>query len=444
MSDRETAYKILNDIFNNDMLYQDALASAFVNAQKAGEDVNKAWVTRLVKGVTERYLSLVFLIEEQAGRKFEKIHKNVRIVLLLGLYQGMYMNVPVSAAVNESVKLAVKHKLAGLRGFVNGVLRGIFREFEGAESADEFIAEKAEAKYPGDEDKQLSVITSTPVWIIKNYENYSDDVKSILYGQFSEQVLTISPLRSHTSDTKLQEAFKKENTGFSLKNFSASGEEFTYYEISPGKAVYELPSFKKGYYIVQDPASMLASEMVPLIPEMKVIDVCAAPGGKAIHLADRITAVSGHVTACDISATKVDKINDTIKRTGLVNITTLPADAAKNIKNFNNFFDVAVCDLPCSGLGVIAKKPDIKYKTGESDPAELSKLQKSILENVIRYVKCGGYICFSTCTLTKCENEDNVKFLCEKGFTEIKSVTLLPDREHDGFFISILKKNRED
>ena len=441
MKDREAGYKILCDIFNDGVLYQDAMASALARAEADREDIGRAWIGRLVNGVTEKYLTLRFVIEEQAGRKFSKINKNIRIILLMGLYQGMYMNVPVSAAVNESVKLAVSHSMSGLRGFVNGVLRGIFRDFEASgKTAGDYVKDKAFAKYPDNENKRLEIIYSTPEWIIENYRNYTPDVEKILASQFEEHRLACYVLKSRTGEEELEEAFKKEGTEYKKCVFSEADTEFVYYMIKPSAPLEKTPSFKKGFYIIQDPASMLASETVPLKKEMKVIDVCAAPGGKAIHLADRLAEYSGHVTACDISASKVDRINDSVKRTGMVNMTTLPADAEKNIKNFRDFFDAAVCDLPCSGLGVISRKPDVKYKTKETDPAQLSDLQKRILDNVSTYVKAGGYICFSTCTLTKCENEENVEFLVNKGFKEIKTITLLPCEEHDGFFISILKK----
>ena len=445
MNDRELAYKILCRIFNDEVLCQDALSAAFEEADKkeGAQGINKGWVNHLVVGVVERYLTLTYLIEKQSGRKFNKINKNVRIILLMGVYQGLYMNVPSSAACNESVKLATKHKLAGLKGFVNGVLRGLFRAYEasGKTTAEEFILSLT--KEEKDADRKLEILYSTPKWMIKEFRKAAGtkDITAILESQFTEKDMTACLIKSRATKEEFEAALTRDGVEFrECENLKAYAEDFTYYTLNAGGKLNRLSSFKKGMFIVQDPASMLASELVPVKEEMKVIDVCAAPGGKAVHLADRIYACAGHVTACDVSEEKVGKIQDTIKRTGLKNITTAVADATVKVKEFNDFFDVVVADLPCSGLGVIKKKPDIKYKTKETDPAELAVLQKKILDNVTGYVKKKGFIAFSTCTLTECENEANVSYLQEKGFEEIKRVKLLPTAEHDGFFICLLQK----
>ena len=162
------------------------------------------------------------------------------------------------------------------------------------------------------------------------------------------------------------------------------------------------------------------------------------PGGKAVHLADRLK--EGFVTACDVSDKKCLKIEENIKRTGLKNIAARTEDATVFVPEFKEAFDIVIADLPCSGLGVISSKPDIRYKTSADDIKILAGIQKKILENVTKYVKPGGLISFSTCTFTKQENEDNAEYIKSLGFAELIRQRMLPDEDRDGFFVAILKK----
>ena len=183
-----------------------------------------------------------------------------------------------------------------------------------------------------------------------------------------------------------------------------------------------------------------------VIPEVKgdekAIDVCAAPGGKALHLADRLK--NGTVIACDLTVAKTGKIEENIKRCGIKNIKTFVADAIVNIKEFNEAFDIVTADLPCSGLGVIGSKPDIRYKTSAADIAELAGIQKKILKNVSRYLVPGGMLSFSTCTFTKEENEDLIAgFLNDNDdFEKIyeKQIKINDDSIADGFYMCFMRK----
>jgi 16S rRNA (cytosine967-C5)-methyltransferase len=202
-----------------------------------------------------------------------------------------------------------------------------------------------------------------------------------------------------------------------------------------------IPEFNQGLFYIQDYSSQLVPYRAGIKDTDKVIDVCAAPGGKALHAAQ--IASKGSVEARDLTEAKVSLINENIQRTGATNITAKQWDATEFDQAAENQYDVVIADLPCSGLGIIRKKPDIKYNQTEASLGELVQLQAEILENAARYVKAGGVLCYSTCTINKDENENQVaNFLSSHSqFKMIESKQLLPDKNHDGFFVCVMKKN---
>ena len=437
MTDREAAVKTLFKIHIDGELCHIALKNALDKADAEDGTNNNAWITRAVNGVTERLLTLYFLIEKQSGRSIGKIKPKIRLILALGIYQGLYMKVPVSAACNESVKLAKKFGFAGLGGFVNAVLRGFFRDYEAAACSDpaEYIEKLLDG---GNEKRRLEILYSVPGFIIDNYLDYMDygECEEFLSHTLdNESELCIYRLKSSCGSEELEKSLLKDgcrpekiqepNGAYVLKNVPA---------------LKKLEAYEKGFFIVQNPSSALAAEFPELSGEEKVIDVCAAPGGKAIHIADRLVK-GGSVTACDISDGKVELIRENIKRCGLDNIKAQKQDALIRVGKYEGAFDLVVADLPCSGLGVIANKPDIKYKTKPGDIKELSALQRKILANVSAYVKKGGQLMFSTCTLTRAENDENADYIKTLGFTEIKRKSIMPGAYKDGFFAALFVKN---
>jgi 16S rRNA (cytosine967-C5)-methyltransferase len=450
MTDRELAYDILYDIHINGELCHKALKKHLDNLDKSGKaTVNKPFVTRLVKGVTKRYITLTWAESIQAGRPVSKIKPPVRIILAMGLYQGCYMSVPVSAACNEAVKLAKKHKLSGLSGFVNAVLRGFFRS---SNSMEDFIEKNVLGL---SETKKLEIIYSCSEWMIKKFIalNGKEQTINMLQSFYKEKKLTVYKLNNKVSDEELEQSLKKDEVSF-LKSSLADDA----YELELNGQISSLEAFKKGWIIVQDISSMLASQVIPAISNAKVLDLCAAPGGKTIHLASLLSDKNGEIIARDVSDSKCRLIEENCKRTGTKNVKTEVADACELRTADLNKYDIVVADLPCSGLGVIGKKPDIKYKTKPEDINSLALLQRKILDNAMQYVKPGGYLAYSTCTVTYEENQQNADYIRQNGsfepidFTKSLDKTMhdylqlygylqiLPDELHDGFFIALFRK----
>lgn len=437
MNDRELAVRTLFSIHLDGELCHKALARALTDADKNSQN-NKAWVTRVVNGVTERLLTLDYLIEKQSGRKPEKIKPRIRIILDTGLYQALFMSVPESAAVNESVKLAKKFGFSGLSGFVNGVLRGCLRSFKesGCQSAEDYL--KALLKDCETAEK-FEKLYSVPRFITASYLDYMGPEEA--ERVFSEMLDDSKPvslyrLSSRCGEEEFETSLEKDGVEFEKINDLPNA-----YVLKSSVSISELEAFKKGWFIVQDQSSMRASELLPVHSGAQALDVCAAPGGKAVHMADRLAESDGRIIACDKDEGKVSLINDTIKRCGLDNIVSVSADALCDIKEYHDRFDLLTADLPCSGLGVIGRKPDIKYKTKEEDIRELAGLQRRMLANIAHYVKSGGHMVFSTCTLAKKENEKNADYIKTLGFTEIKREVMLPSGSQDGFFAALFKKN---
>lgn len=446
MNEREAAYKALYKIFYENGLSHEVLRETLAEADKAGGEFNKAWLVRLVNGTTERWLTFAYLIEKQSGRPVKKIKPQLTVILSMSLYQAYFMNVPERAAANEAGKLAKKHKLAGLAGFVNGVLRGIFRSVAAKEDASEEERNLAFFKYLDrlleneEEPQKLSVRYSVPDELLGLMEKElgKDEVKKALEGFLAEKRLCLYRIGKNCSKEEFENSLKMDGISYTTLNKKELGDA---YIIETAVNPTAVECFKKGWCIVQNASSACACELLDIKGDEKVIDVCAAPGGKAIHLAGRLE--SGTVIACDLSDRKCLKIEENIKRTGLKNIKAMACDATVYIKEFREAFDIVIADLPCSGLGVIASKPDIKYKTGIKDVEELSGIQKKILANVTKYLRTGGLLSFSTCTFTGRENEENAEYIKSLGFTELKRRRILPDRVRDGFFVSIFKKNEQ-
>lgn len=449
MTERELSYEVLYKIHIGGEFCHTALKQALDECDAKRTAVNKSFVTSLVNGVTEQYLKLLYLISRQAGRPVGKIKPPIRIMLAMGIYQAYYMSVPESAACNETVKLAVKRGFSGLKGFVNGVLRGMFR---GISDIDAFLDKELENRSLKE---QLSIRYSCPEWLVGHYiEEYGEEeAEKILSSCFDRKPVTVYGLTSAADEKELCAAF--EHDGIAIRKIEGVRSA---YEILTPCSISALEAYRKGFIIVQDVSSMLATELLPDIPGGKILDVCAAPGGKTVHCADRYGSAGCTVTARDLTAEKVGKIEEALRRTGLKNVKTEIVDAAVKIEEDTAKYDMVIADLPCSGLGVIGRKADIKYKTRPEDISGLAQVQRNILETVTAYVKRGGYLVYSTCTTAKRENEDNAAYIMRCGFEPVSvetrlpeackrylktcnSVQLLPDRKHDGFYIALFRKS---
>ncbi len=412
------------------------------NIRSAGLDSRDgALATRLCAGVLQNRTLLDFYLDHFSTVKAEKLELRVLQALRLGVYQMIFLDrVPISAAVNTSVDLARKHsKNPKSPGLVNGVLRAVSRNLDNL------------PKPNGYKGEILSIRYSHPKWLVEEFMDQlgPEEAEALLAIHNSEPPMyaQLNPLK--TSSEALCERWEQE--GVKAQPHPWLDRCFT---LSGTGDLERLASFTEGLFTIQDPAARLCVLAADPRPGMKVLDVCAAPGGKSFA-AGQLMENRGEVLSCDIHPHKQTLIEKGAKRLGLDCIQAITQDAKSLRPEFVQGFDLVIADVPCSGLGVIRKKPDIR----EKDPNQLEGLpsvQGAILENVCAYVKPGGVLLYSTCTIRKRENEDVVTaFLAkQKDFTleefqlpqpigtvESGMRTLWPHREGtDGFFIAKLRR----
>ncbi len=388
--------KVLNMLLEIDDKKQSHIVlKETLDSHKHLEKNQRAFVTRLFRGTIERQIELDYIIDAFSKTPTGKMKKVIKYILRMSVYQLKYMDsVPVSAVCNEAVKLTAKRKFVGLKGFVNGVLRNIANNINSVE-------------YPKNEMEMLSVKYSVPQWIIDMWnEQYGNEqTAKMLSGLYSRTETTV---RCNESKAPVEDIIK------SLKYADVEVKKSEIYDkalfISNYNSLTDLDVFNSGMITVQD----LSSMMVGLAANPKegdyVIDVCAAPGGKTLHISEMMNR-TGTVEARDLTKYKVNLINDNIKRLGNKNIITKVMDATVMDEKSIEKADIVIADLPCSGLGVINKKSDIKYNVSKEQILELVKLQRKILTVVSKYVKKGGTLIFSTCTVNKYENDENVEWI---------------------------------
>lgn len=412
----------------------------------------RAFITRVTEGTLEHMLELDYILNQFSKVKVKKMKPVIRNILRSAVYQIKYMDtVPDSAACNEAVKLAVRKGFGSLKGFVNGVLRNVARSLDAV-------------KYPEDPVERLSVQYSMPMWILELWlKSYSMETVETMLKQFqSETPLTVRLRLSQSSGS--EEAEIKSVTE-QLEQEGVQVKQHPYLPYALCISGYDylggLKSFQEGKFSVQDISSMLVCEIAGPKQGDLVIDVCAAPGGKSLHMAEKLKG-SGHVEARDLTPYKVGLIEENIRRTGAENITAVCRDALQYDEESREKADIVIADLPCSGLGVFGKKTDLKYRATEEGCSQLVELQREILSVVHRYVRPGGTLLYSTCTINPAENMENVHWflkehlefelvdirdrVCEelrKDVAENGCLQLLPGvHQSDGFFISCMRKSK--
>ncbi len=411
----------------------------------------KAFMKRLFEGTLERMIELDYCIDQFSKVKVQKMKPVIRTIMRMGAYQILYMNsVPDSAACNEAVKLAQKKGFHTLKGFVNGVLRNLSRE-------------KDKIVYPDMEKEFIQyacVKYSMPEWIVRLWEQQlgRETTLQVLEGLLKEHPVTV---RMRTQDKAQIEAVNTALTGQGGRMKQHPYLDYAYV-IEKTDDMSELPGYEQGAFVVQDVSSMLAVEALGIPKDSRVLDICAAPGGKSMLAADilkRQDIGSGSVEARDISEYKVGLMQENFDRCGLDNAKAFVWDALEQDDDWIEKADVVIADVPCSGLGIIGKKRDIKYKMTPEAVAEIVKLQEDILRRAVSYVKPGGRMLFSTCTINEQENEAHVKWLQEElGMVPVSLDDTLPEQLHsdttkngylqllpgihqtDGFFISVFYK----
>lgn len=453
VNEREIVLAVLTEITEKGA-YSHSILQDVLSKYQYLEKRERAFITRVTEGTLEHMIEIDYILDQFSKVKVKKMKPAIRNLLRCSVYQLKYMDsVPDRAVCSEAVKLAAKKGFSGLKGFVNGVLRNVARGL-------------GDVEYPRDREKALSVKYSCPEWIIRLWqEQYGTDTTEQMLRSFQEeQPLTVRCCQSRISPENLKKRLEKEGV-------KAEAHPYLPYAlcISGFDYLERLASFQEGLFAVQDVSSMLAGEIAAPGPGARVLDVCAAPGGKALHVAEKIllaAASSGHpdmegyVEARDLTEHKTERIRENIMRLGLPNVKAVCGDARVPDPGWKERADIVLADLPCSGLGVIGRKPDLKYRVSPEDLSALAALQRQILECAQSYVKPGGTLIYSTCTVSREENMENVKWflkeyprfvqedisgmLCPElrdAASGTGCLQLLPGiHKCDGFFIARLRK----
>lgn len=421
MNDRALAYKILLKI-EKDKAYSNLTLDAALEKEEAGYE---PFVRALVYGVTERKITLDYILSGLLTQPLKKLKPQVLTVLRMGIYQIKFMDkIPVSAAVNESVKLVKQQGFSFASGLVNSVLR------KTADSEIKYPENKVSAEY-------LSVKYSCPIPLVNKYINdYGyENALGVLRSSLEVPPLIIRVNTLKTTADELIFRLESENITATVCDTDCA------LKIDGGN-VFGTQCYKDGLFHVQDTASQKCINALDPKPYETVLDMCAAPGGKSFTIAEKMQN-KGEIYSFDLYEHRLSLIDSGAKRLGIDIIKTSARDASKIYDNVPKA-DKILCDVPCSGLGVIRRKPEIKYKDlGFID--KLTDLQYNIICSSASYLKKGGRLVYSTCSLNKDENENVcARFLKEhKDFklTGESPVTLMPHTHNtDGFFFAVFTK----
>ncbi len=434
-SARQIAYEILLKIESDDAYSNLAIDSAVKMYNPDSTDC--AFISRLVYGVIERKLTLDYVISKYLSKPINKTKSQVLTILRLGAYQLLFMDkIPTSAAVNESVKLTKANKCDYASGLVNAVLRKISQN--GLVIDDSLTeTEKISVAYSMPED--------TVKFLIHHYG--TENTVAFLKASLEPKDIFIRVNTVKTTAEELKSLLIEENVKVYDTYLSNA------LRIELNGAVYDLNCFKKGLFHVEDLSSQLCVEALEIFPEATAIDVCAAPGGKTFTMAEYMKN-TGVLYSCDIYSQRTDLIKNGAERLGLTCVKPFVNDATVFNESLPQM-DRVLCDVPCSGLGIIGKKPEIKYKKLD-DAKSLLPIQKQILETSSKYVKQGGRLVYSTCSVNPNENrkicdaflKENKDFYSVKALPGIERtvdqgdyLTLFPHKNNcDGFFIAVFQR----
>lgn len=434
MNERELVLDILLEVLEKNTYIHYVLNDVLTKYQYL-EKNQRAFITRLSEGTVERLLEMDYVINQFSKVKVNKMKPVIRTLLRMSVYQLFYMDaVPDSAVCNEAVKLAGKRGLRQLGGFVNGVLRNIARN-------------KDAIVWPKDALGALEVKYSIPRWILSQWETeYGKDQMLAIAKGFTEKEqamgLTVRTNLDQITTEELMAKLEAEQVGVRKLTLTQPFAIDYALELTGIDYLNGMESFLNGDFYIQDVSSMMVAEAVAPTKGDYVIDVCAAPGGKSTHVAQKL-AGTGHVEARDLTEMKVSLIEENIARCGCTNMSARVWDATVLDEASVQKADVVICDVPCSGLGVMGKKTDIRYRMTKETEDELVLLQRQILQTVAEYVKPGKTLVYSTCTIHKAENEDNVAWFLKEhtDFTLEMQKQIFPGEiGNDGFFLAKLVK----
>ncbi len=426
---REIALKIIYKI-EEEKAYSNIILDEYLNQNRqklSVKDVN--FITELVYSVVSNKIAIDTIIQKYSKIKINKISKWVLNILRLGVNQIIFLDkVPKSAAVNESVNLCKKYGYKS-SSFVNAILRKVSKE-----DYEELLKIK-------DPLEKLSLYYSMPKWLVqKLLEQYNFNIVEDICKFSNEK--TVTSIRINTLKTNKNEV-KNQLDEMNIEYIESNSENFLH--LKGVKEISKLDIFKKGLITVQDVGAGKISEIVDPKQNEIILDACSAPGGKTTYLA-QIMQNNGEIYAWDLHEHRIKLVEETAQRLGISIIKTQLHDATIYNKKYENKFDKILLDVPCLGIGVIKRKPDIKWQKNEKDIDEITTIQERILECCYKYLKHGGELVYSTCSLLKEENEDIIDSFIEKQKTNGKKIKkiyeekILPTKLNDGFFICKIVK----
>lgn len=420
------------------VLWQQGYSNLLLNKLAGAlESRKRKLVTELVYGTVKSYLTLSWLLNQYLQKPLEKMPRRLQTILLLGAYQvALSEKVPLPAAVHTSVELARTNKFTGLTGMVNGVLRNLGRQ-------------KGNWRWPDrnqDPAGYLSVYYSFPRWLVELWLNElgEKETEALLAASNAVPPLTLRANTLRLDRQKLLAVWQQAGVEAEPLPWPPEGVELKEFEL-----LSELPGYQEGWWLVQDQASMQVAHVVAPEPGMKVLDTCAAPGGKSTHLA-QLMGDEGEIIACDIHPHKLKLIAASCQRLGISSVRTVLQDATALPADWQQRFQRVLVDAPCSGLGVIRRRPEIRWQKTASDLAGLPELQKSILAQAAACVAPGGALVYSTCTINSQENQEVARWF-DESFTGFKrwpwegapagEIQYWPHRHAcDGFFLARWRK----
>lgn len=447
VSAREVALKALRDVDEKGVFAGQALDSALSRHPLAPRD--RALATELVYGVARRRGTLDWALGQVSRRPLDQMTVWTRNVLRAGAYQLMYLDrIPASAVTHEAVELAKKYGHQGVAGFVNGVLRSLIRALPLR------MPDPAAEPVAG-----LSLRHSMPEWLVERWlgQYGAAETGALLEAMAGHALPTLRVNRTRLDRAELLRRLEKEGAVARPTRWSPDGAT-----LESGVPVGRLQALQRGWCTVQDESSMLVAPVVDPQPGMTVLDLAAAPGGKSTHLAE-LMRDEGRVLAVDAHPDKMETIEENAARLGLEAVESVCADARHVGRLFAGRADAVLCDLPCSGLGTLARRPDARWRKQPEDIAGLAALQQEILAAAAVALKPGGVLVYSTCTIAPEENEDTVAaflaahpdFAAEdlrpylpeelrpEAAADGSQIQLLPHRHGtDGFFIARMRRVR--
>lgn len=430
---RETALKILYKI-EEENGYSNLVLDEYIEKERQklnSKDVS--FISEIVYGTISWKLTLDTVLEKHSKIKLNKISKWIKMILRMGIYQIIFLDkVPQSAAVNESVNLCKKYGYKSV-SFVNAILRKVEK------------GDYQELNHIADNQQRISKMYSMPIWIVeKLISQYGiQKAEEICKNSNKRPNLTVRMNSLKTNKEELKKQLDERNISYEESEYK----DFIY--LKNVKNIAKIDLFEKGYFTVQDEgAGQIALELNPKYGE-KILDACSAPGGKTTYIAE-LMKNNGEVLAWDIHLSRIKLVEENAKRLGISIIKTEKKDASTFDEKYKEKFDKILLDVPCMGIGVLKRKPDIKWQRKEEDIIQIQKIQIEILKVCSKYLKKGGELIYSTCSILKEENEDIIEqFITSQNvekshidykFKLISKKNILPDKNTDGFFICKIAK----